>query len=307
MDTGTATAAATRSMTGMTRDNSSSALSPGPAQVSGRVDSPPMSIRSAPSRSICLAWATAVSRSVTPSPENESGVTLTMPITYVRAPHVKSRAPMRADRIVAAIGLSVASCRFGDWHQTEPPPRGRRGARSTANGPRDHRPLLRLPAPQTRRLLRRHPGYAHRRSPLRRNGAARWCGGGGGAAPGRRRLAAGGGAGHAPGARPDVEHVLRSPQRGHGGHRGDWNRWQDDHHDDDPPDAAERRAARRLDEHGGYPPGRRHRSKRFAPDDPGGARGPGAIGPDARCRTEVRRDRNQLAWARLATRGGGRV
>src|SRR5436190_3009655 len=65
---------------------------------------------------------------------------------------------MRADRIVAAIGLSVASCRFGDWHQTEPPPRGRRGARSTANGPRDHRPLLRLPAPETGRLPRRHRG-----------------------------------------------------------------------------------------------------------------------------------------------------
>src|SRR5260370_35597572 len=42
---------------------------------------------------------------------------------------------MRADRIVAAIGLSVASCRFGDWHQIEPPPRGRRGARSAPTDP----------------------------------------------------------------------------------------------------------------------------------------------------------------------------
>jgi len=78
---GTATVAATRVTTGITRASSSSRLSPGPAQVSGRVDSPPMSIRSAPSCSICRAWATATSRSVTPSPENESGVTLTIPIT----------------------------------------------------------------------------------------------------------------------------------------------------------------------------------------------------------------------------------
>src|SRR6266496_623342 len=188
---------------------------------------------------------------------------------------------MRADRIVAAIGLSVASCRFGDWHQTEPPPRGRRGARSTGNGPRDHRPLLRLPAPETGRLLRRHPGHAHRRSPLRRNGAARWGGGGRGAAPGRHRLAAGGGAGHAPGARPHVEHPIRSPKRGHGGHRRDGNRWQDDHDDHDPPDAAERRPACRLDEHGRHPFGRRRRSKRLAPNHAGGARGAGAVGSHA--------------------------
>ena len=39
-------------------------------------------------------------------------MTLTMPITKVRVPQLKSRSPMRANRIVAATGLSVASCRF---------------------------------------------------------------------------------------------------------------------------------------------------------------------------------------------------
>src|SRR5205823_844377 len=80
---------------------------------------------------------------------------------------------MRSDRMVAAIGLSVASCRFGDWHQVEPPPRGCDGARGAADRPRGGRPLLRLAAAESRRLLRRHSRYAHGRAPLRRDGAAR--------------------------------------------------------------------------------------------------------------------------------------
>ena len=56
----------------------------------GRVLSPPMSMMSAPSSASDSARRTAASTSSpTPSPENESGVTLRMPITSVRAP--KSR------------------------------------------------------------------------------------------------------------------------------------------------------------------------------------------------------------------------
>ena len=59
------------------------------AEAPGRVDSPPTSIRSAPSRTSCSAWATAASGSRNrPPSENESGVTFTTPITRVRSPVV---------------------------------------------------------------------------------------------------------------------------------------------------------------------------------------------------------------------------
>jgi hypothetical protein len=77
-------AARSASMTGATRRISSST-----ATISwpGRVDSPPTSRRSAPSAAIAVARATAAatgsvpSPARRPSPENESGVTLRIPIT----------------------------------------------------------------------------------------------------------------------------------------------------------------------------------------------------------------------------------
>ena len=57
----------------------------------GRVDCPPMSMMSAPSSAIRRACATALGTSLTPSPENDSGDTLTIPMMYVRAPHSKRR------------------------------------------------------------------------------------------------------------------------------------------------------------------------------------------------------------------------
>ena len=93
-------AARIAAMTGTTRARSSSALT---ATWPGRVDSPPMSRMSAPSATIRRAWATAASTGSPaagastrrPSPENESGVTLRMPITYVRSPQRNVAGPMR--------------------------------------------------------------------------------------------------------------------------------------------------------------------------------------------------------------------
>src|SRR5581483_11275613 len=70
---------ASRSRTGTTRRSSSSAVTP---PEPGLVDSPPTSTIAAPSSSIRRAEAAAVSGSrLTPPSENESGVTLTTPIT----------------------------------------------------------------------------------------------------------------------------------------------------------------------------------------------------------------------------------
>jgi hypothetical protein len=72
-------APASASSTGTTRPSSSSAETPSDP---GRVDSPPTSTIAAPSSSIRRADATASSaRKLTPPSENESGVTLTTPIT----------------------------------------------------------------------------------------------------------------------------------------------------------------------------------------------------------------------------------
>ena len=65
-------------ITGSTRAISSSAAT---AAAPGRVDSPPMSRRSAPSNASRSPWAIAASASENAPPsENESGVTLTTPM-----------------------------------------------------------------------------------------------------------------------------------------------------------------------------------------------------------------------------------
>ncbi len=70
-------------ITGTTRRSSSSTDT---GAAPGRVDSPPMSSRSAPSATSCRPWATAASVvSCAPPSENESGVTLTMPMTRGRS------------------------------------------------------------------------------------------------------------------------------------------------------------------------------------------------------------------------------
>ncbi|MNI61424.1 hypothetical protein D3C73_1166950 [compost metagenome] len=80
---GTAVRAASCSMTGTTR-RSSSSIDTGAAP--GRVDSPPMSSRSAPSSTSFRPCATAASVvSWAPPSENESGVTLTIPMTRARS------------------------------------------------------------------------------------------------------------------------------------------------------------------------------------------------------------------------------
>ncbi len=68
----------------MTRSSSSSTLG---RTAPGRVDSPPTSTRSAPSASSCQPVLDRRGRleAYRPPSENESGVTLTMPITRQRA------------------------------------------------------------------------------------------------------------------------------------------------------------------------------------------------------------------------------
>src|ERR1700681_1669630 len=75
--------------TGARRLHSSSALIP---REPGRVDSVPMSIKSAPSRSICSACCTAFScEKKFPPSEKLSGVTFNTPITRVREPRIMVR------------------------------------------------------------------------------------------------------------------------------------------------------------------------------------------------------------------------
>src|ERR1700686_3873427 len=64
----------------------------------GRVDSAPMSSMSAPAARCSSACATASSLRGFPSPENESGVALMMPMRYVRSPQTK-----RASRISSGL------------------------------------------------------------------------------------------------------------------------------------------------------------------------------------------------------------
>ena len=94
IETGTPPVAVSASTTGITRRSSSSALT---GAAPGRVDSPPTSIRSAPSLAISPACATAAagSRNAPPS-ENESGVMFSTPITAGRAKLVTALAVARA-------------------------------------------------------------------------------------------------------------------------------------------------------------------------------------------------------------------
>jgi hypothetical protein len=86
------------SITGKTRRRSSSW---GTGSAPGRVDSPPMSTRSAPSSTSWAPWATAAPASSNIPPSlNESGVTFTMPITSVRPPRVRAWSPHRQIRSV---------------------------------------------------------------------------------------------------------------------------------------------------------------------------------------------------------------
>src|SRR5205807_8722650 len=67
---------------------------PGLTSAPGRVDSPPTSIRSAPSSRRCSACSTALSASkYKPPSEKESGVTLTTPMINVRFPNSSDRDP----------------------------------------------------------------------------------------------------------------------------------------------------------------------------------------------------------------------
>src|SRR5919202_5335648 len=86
---GTETAAAMARTAGTTRDSS---VASSTGSCPGRVDSPPTSIRSAPASTKARACATAAGTSpASPSPEKLSGVTFTMPMTYVRAPQVNGK------------------------------------------------------------------------------------------------------------------------------------------------------------------------------------------------------------------------
>src|SRR5215204_321230 len=93
---GTLVSAARRSTTGSTRRSSSSA---GTGAAPGRVDSPPTSRTSAPCPASAIPCATASSGSrKRPPSENESGVTLTIPMTAARAPHTRSHSNIQSQR-----------------------------------------------------------------------------------------------------------------------------------------------------------------------------------------------------------------
>src|SRR5437868_6026547 len=96
MLSGTVVVAARRSTTGTTRRSSSSA---GTGAAPGRVDSPPTSRTSAPCSASSIPCATAASGSrKRPPSENESGVTLTIPMTAVRPPHTRSHSNIQPQR-----------------------------------------------------------------------------------------------------------------------------------------------------------------------------------------------------------------
>ncbi len=71
---------------------------------------------SAPSSRIWTACRSAASTSpLSPSPENESGVTLTTPITYVREPQANSRPPILIGAGArAAISLGISGLMMAD-------------------------------------------------------------------------------------------------------------------------------------------------------------------------------------------------
>ena len=95
----TAPSAASAVMTGMTRASSSSTSG---RVAPGRVDSPPTSRMSAPATRSSRPWAIAASGvAQRPPSENESGVTLTTPISTGRSVRVSA-----ASRISGCCGRS---------------------------------------------------------------------------------------------------------------------------------------------------------------------------------------------------------
>ncbi len=111
MEIGTSTSRRTDSMTGMTRSSSAATLT---GNAPGRVDSPPMSMMSAPSSASLTAWLSAWSRSVKrPPSENESGVTLRTPITRQRRSSRGRGKPLRGSQR-ATVGGSMLTGRLTD-------------------------------------------------------------------------------------------------------------------------------------------------------------------------------------------------
>src|SRR5512132_1368397 len=107
---------ARRATTGITRRSSSST---GTGAAPGRVDSPPTSRTSAPCSASSIPCATAASGSrKRPPSENESGVTLTIPMTAARAPHTRSHSNIQSQRTggvdACAGGLYVPYARIRD-------------------------------------------------------------------------------------------------------------------------------------------------------------------------------------------------
>src|SRR6266566_2281053 len=117
IERGTGTFAARPRITGPTRRHSSSADT---GSEPGLVDSPPMSTRSAPMSTRSRPWRRAASASKKrPPSENESGVTLRIPITRVRS---RTISPVRWRQIVA--GLPIAANNGGFlFHGTRAPGR----------------------------------------------------------------------------------------------------------------------------------------------------------------------------------------
>src|SRR6478735_8594841 len=134
----TAPSAARAATTGRTR---ASSCSTGTRPAPGRVDSPPTSRMSAPSSRSRRPCATAASGSYhSPPSENESGVTLTTPMTSVRSRRASSSSPATGGvrRTRAAGSVLTASAAQDEAHRLGPgrgvahlaAHRGRHGARA---------------------------------------------------------------------------------------------------------------------------------------------------------------------------------
>src|SRR6266581_5801350 len=135
------------SSTGINRDSSCSADT---LAAPGRLDSAPISTRSAPSSTSRCACAIAAPASrVRPPSENESGVTLTTPATSGRS-SISWNLPQRRLRAVTAAGMKRPEAGFGprSWNEL--------GGRCR---------LDRAGRPRLRRLLRRLRGLGRARRP----------------------------------------------------------------------------------------------------------------------------------------------
>src|SRR5690606_264839 len=156
---GTDVSRASRSTSGRTRRSSSAAST---SAAPGRVDSPPTSRMSAPCSSSVIAWAKAASASSwAPPSENESGVTLTMPITRGRS---STRGRPLQSRVGAVSNIQGSGKEEG---QSELWP-SRHCAASTASGLRDRA----HDRARGRRLIGRRAGAATLVPVTRRPGLA---------------------------------------------------------------------------------------------------------------------------------------